>query len=333
MKRSRRWLGALTSLALICSCAQAPQPVRAQFLVFGTQVEVLIRSEDGPLAQAALRELGEQLQRMHQNWHPWEPGALTRLNGQLATGQWATADPELLLMIRDAQRFEVSSQGHFNAAIGELVSLWGFHTSTYPITTAPPSRQQIEEWRAQAPSARDLSIRDDQVYSSNASLRLDFSGLAKGHAARLACRTLLNYGLSDALINLGGDVMICGPGSQDWAVAISDGQGGVYAVVELRGPIAIFSSGTTRRWGEWDGERYAHLLDPKSGQALDHFIQATVITQDPVLADAAATALAVAGEEHWESIAESMAVSEVLVLNTSGRSGSTPAFDSRLNRP
>jgi thiamine biosynthesis lipoprotein len=299
-------------------------------LAFGTEIGVTLRSDDRPAAEAALRELGEAFQRMHADWHPWEAGALVELNRALATGAWSQPGPGLLAMVEDAQRFERDSLGHFNAAIGGLVALWGFHTSDYPIQAPPPDESRIRRWLTASPSMLDLEIRGHQVRSRNPSVRLDFSGLAKGHAARRACDLLQARALGDALINLGGDVMICGPGSRPWSVAISDGQGGVFAGVDLYGPMAVFSSGTALRWGKWEGGRYAHLLDPRTGQALAHSIQATIIDRDPILADAAATALAVAGPEHWLEVAASMGVSEALLLDASGPAGISEAMAGRL---
>lgn len=309
---------ALASALVLLACSSPTEPVRGRFMVFGTDVEVLIRSDDRAQAEAALRKLGAEFQAMHVDWHPWEPGALNDLNGDLAAGRWSQPAPELLAMILDAQRFERASLGHFNAASGGLIELWGFHTSIYPIQAPPPSNAEIDRWLARRPSALDIEIDGAQVRSRNSAVQLDFSGLAKGHAATRACDHLTAIGLGDTLVNLGGDIMICGPGEKSWSVAISNGSGGIFEVIDVQGPIAVFSSGTARRWGEWQGDRYAHLLDPKSGRALGHLMQATVIHRDPALADAAATALAVGGVEEWAMVAESMNVSESLLLDASG---------------
>jgi len=321
----------LATSALLIGCSRPMEPIRGQFLVFGTQVEVLIRATDRTQATSGLRELGEAFQRMHADWHPWQPGALSELNAALAAGESARPGPELLGMIREAQRLERDSLGYFNAAIGELVALWGFHTSDYPIQSPPPDGGQIDAWLGRAPSALDIEIQGQEVISLNPSVRLDFSGLAKGLAGRLACDRLAALGLDDALVNLGGDVVICGPAATPWVVAISNGRGGVHDTLQVeQGPLAIFSSGTAQRWGEWEGERYAHLLDPRTGQALTHAVQATVIDPDPVLADAAATALAIAGAENWSSVARSMQIEGVLLLDESGEIGISPAFQARL---
>jgi thiamine biosynthesis lipoprotein len=324
----------LTASALLIGCGRPVEPVRGQFMVFGTRVEVLIRSSDQALARTGLRDLGEAFQRMHTDWHPWQSGALSELNAALASGERARPGPELLGMIRDAQRLERDSLGYFNAAIGRLVALWGFHTSDYPIQAPLPEEGQIDVWLRQAPSALDIEIQDQEVFSLNDAVQLDFSGMAKGLAGRLACERLTALGLEDALVNLGGDVMVCGPAATPWIVAISDGQGGVYSTLRVeQGPLAIFSSGTAQRWGEWEGERYAHLLDPRTGRALTHAIQATVIDPDPVLADAAATAMAIAGAEDWQRVAGALQTEAVLLLDGSGEIAIDLAFQAYLAEP
>ncbi len=312
---------ALVLLLGLGGCRQDPEPLRATFLAFGTEVEVLIRRGESPQSTAVLRELGEGFQRLHEDLHPWKPGALGDLNEALSAGGEARPGPELLDLIRRSMAFERSSDGHFNAAIGGLVSLWGFHTSNYPITAPPPTPEAIGRWLDRAPSAMDIAIRGQTVRSSNTAVRFDFSGMAKGWAAQRACDLLIERGFGDALVNLGGDVMLCSRGRQPWSIAISDGRGGVHEILQIEGPAAVFSSGTAQRWGEWEGARYAHLLDPTTGQALSHSIQATVINRDATLADAAATALAVAGPQEWRRVAASMGVTQALLLGPEGPIG------------
>ncbi|AKS42897.1 FAD:protein FMN transferase [Wenzhouxiangella marina] len=316
----RRGPAAFTLLALLLCACSAPEPAveRARFLVFGTEVEVQIRGSDPDRTAIAFAELGAEFQRMHRDWHPWAPGALTRLNAALTTGSWvADVDADLLRLIEVSRSLEQRTGGRFNAGIGALVSLWGFHTSDYPITSPPPSAEAIRALSAKAPSLLELDIDGGRVRSPNPALQLDFSGIAKGMAGRLACERLAVLDLDDALINLGGDVVICAPG-RPWRIAISDRGEGLLEVRSLSGPLAIFTSGNDQRWGEWQGERYAHILDPSTGQPVDHVMQATVIDRDPILADAAATALVVAGPD-WKALASDLALDQVLVIDAEGQ--------------
>ncbi|MEM7055157.1 MAG: FAD:protein FMN transferase, partial [Pseudomonadota bacterium] len=303
----------LASLGLVGCNSESEPNYRAEFFTLGTQVEVQIRARTGDeaerqQAQQAFSVLGPQLQRMHRDWHPWEAGELSDLNAGLAQGNWTATSPELIDLIEISQTLETSADGLFNPAIGHVISRWGFHTSDFPITEAPPSRLEIDALLASRPSTLQIEIDDRNVRTHNPAIRLDFSGIGKGLAVHMVCEQLKQLGFQDALVNAGGDVMVCGETDQPWRVAIRDPAGGVLQTLAIDQPLAVFTSGNYYRYGEWNGERYAHILDPRNGQPVNQVMQATVIHADPLLADAAATALIVAGSEHWLQTADQMGI-------------------------
>lgn len=318
-----RGLWALLFVLGLAACQPQTQTTMAEYAVFGTTVTVTIRhpsrvSPEGPLAQ-----LDHLFQRLHRDWHPWAPGALTTLNQALSSGDWVTITPDLAELLEQSQTLESMSDGLFNPAIGQLVSLWGFHTSTYPITTPPPSQQAIDQLIQTQPSTSAIEWMngDDgevQIRTDNPSIALDFSGIAKGAAAKMACEILYEAKLNEALVNLGGDVMVCGAGTQPWRVAINDPRSGVVEVLEVDEPLAIFTSGQYYRYREWSGERYAHILNPYTGQPIEHVLQATAISADPILADAAATALVVAGADRAKALGEALGLSQWLLIDEQG---------------
>ena len=122
----------------------------------------------------------------------------------------------------------------------------------------------------------------------------------------------------------------CGSGDHSWRVGIRDPDGGVLAGVTI-GDGAVFTSGNYHRYGEFDGTRYAHILDPRTGRPVDHVAQVTVIHADPVRADAAATALVVAGPEDWPAVARDMGIGQVLVVDAAGNLQATPQMADRLD--
>lgn len=322
----------LLAISALTACGRSAPPVhQAEFAVFGTRVTVSVRSDDTVAVDAAMSALGALFQRMHTDWHPWQSGALTALNAALPAtaegGEAVALSADLITLIEASQRMETLSDGTFNAAIGRLVGLWGFHTSNYPITDPPPLPARVQALAAQRPSSLDVVLSESGASTDNAAVSFDFSGIAKGLAARQACAQLKEVGLSDALINLGGDVMVCGRASTAWRVAVAnpnaaDGSAThspIIKVLEVDELTAVFTSGQYQRYGEWQGQRYAHILDPRTGFPLPHVLQATVMDPDPLLADAAATALVVAGPETWRTVAEQMGVASVIVVDEAGQ--------------
>ncbi|MCA1779364.1 MAG: FAD:protein FMN transferase [Xanthomonadaceae bacterium] len=308
----------LTLALLLVGCEPTRSDRRAVFGVFGTEVEVQLRQSSEADAAAAFGDIGRMLQGMHKELHPWEAGALTQLNSALAAGRSFETSIDIAGLIRVSQRLEPASQGTFNPAIGMLVKLWGFHTSDYPITEPPPPDAKIDALVASAPSTQNLALEGTTVETSSTTVQLDFSGLAKGLAVKRACRLIAARDIDSAMINAGGDVMVCGAGKRSWRVAIRDVDGGVLETLEIDRPLAVFTSGNYHRYGEFDGKRYAHILDPATGRPVHGVMQATVVDPDPLLADAGATALVVAGRQRWRGVARGLGIDRAVIIDEKG---------------
>ncbi|MEX0914555.1 MAG: FAD:protein FMN transferase, partial [Wenzhouxiangellaceae bacterium] len=172
---------------LLAGCTPAGDEQRAVFAVFGTEVELKLREASDIQAEEVFRQVGTLLQRLHRELHPWEDGELMALNRALAAGLEHRTTPEIAELIEVSAGLEQSTAGTFNPAIGALVNLWGFHTSTYPITEPPPAPSLVEALVAESPSMLDLSLQGTTVRTHNRAVRLDFSGIAKGLAVKRVC--------------------------------------------------------------------------------------------------------------------------------------------------
>lgn len=305
---------------------------RASFVVFGGLTEIELRDVSETDAAAAFGAIGELLQRDQRAWHPWEMSDLMRLNAAIAQGQSYQASTELAGLLRRAQQAYAASDGLFNAAIGSLVSLWGFHTSEFPLTTPPPPAQNIAATLATDPRMNDLEIAaDGTVASKNRAIQLDLNGLAEGYAAEQIAALLRARGIGNALVNVGGDVLALGSaGGRPWRVGISSPQQATLAGAELRGHEALFSSGSYNKYREVDGQRWGHILDPRNGLPARGTAAVSVIHSDAVVADVASTALMVAGTAELPRIARRLGVACVVLVSEDGTVWITPAMQRRL---
>lgn len=256
---------------------------------------------------------------MHTEWHAWEPGPLVQLNDALQAGELTQTTPDLIQLIRQSQALEERSAGRFNPAIGNLIDLWGFHTSEYPIKGPPPSRAAISKLLNSSPSSLDIEFHGTQLKSNNPLVQLDFGGIAKGYAVDLAIEIIRNSGQRAAVVNAGGDMRAIGNNrGKPWRVGVQDSQGGIAGGIEISGDLAVFTSGNYARFREDADERYAHILDPRTGWPVDSIASATVIADTGTLADAVATAMMVAGDENWSEVAEGMGVLAAMIIDESG---------------
>ena len=307
-----------------------------QFLTFGTLLDVTIATHDPQLAEKAFNTLQADFNKMHHQWHAWQTSPLTRFNKLLATDQTFPVAPSLTPLIEKAT--DISRQSHylFNPAVGKLIALWGFHQDE-PGRKGSPPKAKIAELVASNPTLDAVTINNGLAHCKNPDVQLDFGGFAKGYGLGLAANHLLKIGLRDFIINAGGDLVAYGNHPQrPWQIGIRDPDGGdTIASIEPGDGEAIFTSGDYQRFYWQEGQKRHHIIDPRTGYPAQGARAVTVIHSDPGLADAAATALLIAGPNEWQETAASMGIEQVLLMDANGKLHSTAAMAERtqFNRP
>lgn len=320
----------VASLALILTACGRLNLHRYQSFAFGTLIEIKIRNSDSSLADQASAGLFRDFDSMHRDWHAWEPGKLTQTSALLANAEWFTADNSVLDLIKLAKQYSLLSNGLFNPVIGGLTKAWGFQGGDQP--EVPPAQQVIDKLLANLPTVKDIEIVGNRMRGQNALISLDLGAIAKGYAVAAGIRELRDQGIEHALINAGGD--LCGIGSQGkrrWRIGIRNPSAeGIIASIELDDDECVFTSGDYERYFTHNGKRYHHIIDPRSGYPADQAVSVTVLHRNGAVADAASTALFIAGPEGWQEIAAKMRVNNVMMMDTQGRIIMTPGMMKRV---
>ena len=326
----RLFTAACISLLLL-SCAPAPKVHKQTVYVFGTLVSLSAYTTDVLGFEKAVAELDTTFQRMHRDWHAWKgEGQLVMLNRAIARGESHQVDEFLLPLLQQSKLFATQSGDLFNPAIGGLIALWGFHNDEPP-GGAPPLPEAIASKVKLKPSMGDLVIEGAQVSSLNPAVSIDLGAYAKGYALNLAVKQLGAAGFANTIVNAGGDLCVAGqPGDRPWRIGVRHPQGnGVLASLAVADGECVLTSGNYERYREYEGIRYAHIIDPRSGYPVQHVASATVIARDGGLADAAATALSVAGPDKWIDVSRAMGLTQVMLVDEHGTVYMTPEMDAR----
>jgi len=329
---SDRLLALLLLVFAITACSRQPQLHEHQYLTFGTIVTVTIAGSTDDLAEQAFNILEEDFTLLHENWHAWKPGSLGRVNTLLPYGKPFSTGPEMVSMITKAQKISRDSEYLFNPALGKLIALWGFHQDQ-PEKQIGTTTTQIQALLKTNPTLDDIQINGIDLQCSNPAVQLDFGGFAKGYALNLAAERLLELGLSNFVINAGGDLVAYGKHPQrPWKIGVRDPrEARVLATIEAQDGEGIFSSGDYERYYLEADKRRHHIIDPRNGMPSEGARAVTVIHQDAALADAAATALMIASDTEWRRIAKKLGVTQVLRVNDSGEIVTTKQMAARIS--
>jgi thiamine biosynthesis lipoprotein len=320
------------AVALLTGCGQGRDLMhKSQLLAMGTLVNVSIWTHDDGLAERAIATVTRELNDANDRWHAWRPSPLTDINKRIAAGRPATVDPLTRDLILKSKDLAAASDNLFNPAIGALIGLWGFHSDDRP-DDPPPTPALIDALVAAAPTMAALHLDGDQLTSTNPRVQLDFGGIAKGYAVDLAVDRIRKLGVQNAIVDAGGDLRAIGAhGDRPWRIGIRNPRGpGVIAAVEARGDESIFTSGDYERYFIYQGKRYHHIIDPRTGYPSTGAASATVIYTNAAAADAAATALVVAGPGQWRAVAKAMGLRYVMLIDSAGTVYMTPAMAQRV---
>lgn len=326
----------LILIIALFSVSCTPQPTqdvyKQQFYVFGTLVGLSIWGIPQSQAADIANQIAADLQAMHNRWHAWHPSPLVNINQAIAQGQPATIDDNTLLeLIKLSKQFYQQSDGLFNPTIGHLIELWGFQQDDLP-TGAPPTVEQLQPLLDQKPTMDDVSVENNVVSCKNPAVHFDFGGVAKGYAVDLVIEKLKQLGVQNAIINAGGNLKAMGrKGKEAWQIGIRQPKGeGVLAAISISGEESVMTSGDYERYREYEGRHYSHILNPNTGIPAQQFASVTVIHQNGALADAASTALTIAGLDGWYKIAQQMGLKQVMLVDQEGTVYLSPEMAERV---
>jgi len=326
----------LLSSILLGACEKPAQQYDYSIFAFGTLIDITLYDTDKKRAETAFEQLQKNFDRYHQHWSPWTNGDLAKLNARLSeqTGTGKAIDPpeHLIPLIRDSMQLSRESENYYNPTIGNLINLWQFHKYQEK-DVHPPENSEIQRLIDQNPRMSNLSFdQNNQLRNSNPAVSLNFGAFAKGYAIAREMQQLQKLNIHNAVINAGGDLSVIGRhGDRSWNIGIKNPrEDNILGSIEVKNNESVFTSGDYERVYTYQNQRFHHILDPRTGYPTRDAQSVTVIHSDAGRADAAATALFVAGSKDWQRIAKSMSINYVMLIDSEGHIHLTPAMEKRI---
>ena len=222
-------------------------------------------------------------------------------------GTAARTDALLYDVLHRALAISQSTGGAFDVTVMPLVNAWGFgfKQGTFPT----PS--QIDSIRQFVGYQRIQLTPDSLLKKSDPRIMIDCGAIAKGYGVDRVARTLREHGVRNYMVEIGGEVVVKGrnPEGKPWQIGVckpianaDTEKGDLQTVLSLQ-DCAVATSGNYRNFYVKNGRKYAHTIDPRTGQPVQHsLLSATVMAPDCATADAYATAFMVMGVEEAQKV-------------------------------
>lgn len=202
---------------------------------------------------------------------------------------------DVFYVVREALRFSKETDGAFNPLLLPIIKLWGWDTGNYRVPSDEELRNALELTRV---SDVVLDEQNKTIFLTKKGMGLDLGGIMKGYACDVLYKEMMSDGITEGIINLGGNIFVFG--DREYRVAIQEPyaeRGNVINSVFVRDKSVVTSGGYERGFTS-DGKYYHHIIDPKTGEsAKEIYKSVTVVCPSSTVADVYSTAIFVKGEE------------------------------------
>ncbi|MDZ7264345.1 MAG: FAD:protein FMN transferase [candidate division KSB1 bacterium] len=279
-----------------------------------TVVQIAIYDNDRPvpelekIIQAAFARI-KQIERITNDY---DDSSSISLVNRVASVHPVTVDSELVTLIAVSERITQLSAGAFDITIGSVKRLWPFNAE-HPSLPAPAAIRQA----LRAVGMRQIQLTGKAIKLANPDIRLDLGAIAKGYAVDEAIRVLQRHGISDAMVNAGGNLRTL---SSDLTRGLRR--------VWIKHPRethrffgffpmdagCVATSGDYERYFVIDSVRYHHILDPTTGYPARGCVSVTVLAPSAMEADALSTALFVLGPQKGMALIEELPDIEGVII-------------------
>ena len=310
------YLAALVTLIASCAnsagCTPQGKLYKKKFIAAGTYIEVTSPYKEAPRIVLETMRKGEKVFNAYD-----EASDIARLNANAGKKPVKVSENliEAIHLSKDLYRL---TDGAFDPSIGRLILFWKEKITRNRLKDFP-APQEIEALRKY--KGLDL-VRTDTVqqtaFIEKEGIVLDLGGIAKGYMVDTAVAALKAAGIDSALINAGGDMYCLGTKEgKPWHIGIRNPQtiAGVLDALDISDE-AIATSGDYEQYFTYEGTRYSHLIDPRSGLPVKGAIRSvTVVAHNATTADGLATAFFVMDKEGVERfIRENTTTLKILVV-------------------
>jgi thiamine biosynthesis lipoprotein len=301
------------------SSTVASDPRRVTFrshFAMGSQLTITAYVDDEPAAVRAFAAVFAEFDRLEALLSTWRPASdISRINAEAGRGAVRVA-PETLLAVTRGLELCRLTRGKFDITFGALSGLWRFdHDRDDRI---PPAAEVKRRLPLVDCRRVEVDPQASTVRLPRAGMKLHLGGLGKGFAVDRGVALLRAAGLTDFMVQAGGDLYVAGrKGARPWRVGIRDPRGGpssYFAAAEITD--ATFStSGDYERAFLKDGVRYHHILDPATGNPGRGVRSVTVSTLDATTAEGLSKGAFLLGPEAGLALADSIPGAAVVIVD------------------
>ncbi len=301
---------ALLLLVAAIGCNNNSDIIKRETFTMGTMMEIQVSGVSEETANKAITEAFREIEKLNSLYSTYKKNNyIWDLNN--AVSDTIVVFPQTFQILELCDTAYKLTDCNFDAGIGNFIEILGFEKEkpNFPDEKAIENALKKVGWKNVVLQAGNILIKPKIV-------KLSFNALLPGFAADIAGEILEKFGISEYLINAGGEIYGAG---REWTIGIQHPR----KKNELMGTLLIenlgvATSGDYEKYFKKDNKRFSHIIDPLTGYPIDRCEAVTIIAPTTVMADYLSTGVFVAGPEKGMQIIEKLPNVEGVIVDTLG---------------
>jgi thiamine biosynthesis lipoprotein len=313
-----RKLQLTTLLLFLGMLLQAQEPFKRTLKLMGNRFDLTVVANDSTQANGYIDLAVDEISRIEKLISSWDPNSQTSEINRNAGIKAVKVDQELYNLIERALAISKVTDSAFDISYASMDRIWKFDGSM----TEMPSEEDIKKSVAKVGYQNiELSQEDVSVFLKLPGMKIGFGAIGKGYAADMAKALLIKKGVTAGIINASGDMNTWGrqPNGKYWKVAITNplDKSKAFGLLPIKDG-AVVTSGNYEKFVTFNGQRYSHIIDPRTGYPTKGILSVTVFSSRAELADALATSIFVMGIETGIDRINQLAKTECIIIDDAG---------------
>lgn len=288
---------------------------RHSIKLMGSRFDITVVAKDSTTANSYIDDAISEITRIEKLISSWDAESQTSLINKNAGIAPVKVDQELFELIERTLQISKITDGAFDISFASVDKIWRFDGS---MTQKPTEEEIINSVTKIGYQNIVMDKKNLTVFLKLNGMKIGFGAIGKGYAADKVRTMLKKNGVVAGIINASGDLTAWGhqPNGSDWMIGITNplNKNKVFSwfpVVDA----AVATSGNYEKFVEFDGVKYSHIIDPRTGYPATGIVSVTIFANSAELCDALATAIFITGTETGIDIIDQIKGVECIVVD------------------
>lgn len=280
---------------LVTQLGLAQQIFKKKQSLLGSPFEITVVAKDSVEGNYFTTLAIDEVKRIENLISDWIPTTQISKVNHNAGIQPVKVDQEVYDLLERAIKISKLTSGAFDISYASMDKIWKFDGSMKEMPSEETIKKSVEKVGYQNII---LNPKDTTIFLKNKGMKLGLGGIGQGYIADKIKVLLQVKGCKSGLVNVSGDINTWGkqPDNKSWTVGIVNpmNKNKVFATFPLDDS-AVETSGSYEKYVTFNGKRYSHIIDPRTGYPASGIVSVSVFAKQTEIADALATGVFVLG--------------------------------------